>query len=187
MIQKSRTGSASSRARPSSSLSVSWSCCPWRSSSATSGRPSSTASNSSSSSSRPAASSASGRTPSRNASSCRPVCTTSSICPSSTARLSATAASRRTGCSTSMTSPPVLIPCGTCSPKAALPFTAVPKSSACLAQPWPCTIVPNRKSARKSLPCSFRLRLQPSSAALPNRLNLPSCSSPRSSMSSMPS
>lgn len=107
------------------------------------------------------------------------------ICPSSTARLSATAASRRTGCSTSMTSPPVLIPCGTCSPKAALPFTAVPKSSACLAQPWPCTIVPNRKSARKSLPCSFRLRLQPSSAALRNRLNLPSCSSPRSSMSSM--
>lgn len=107
--------------------------------------------------------------------------------PFITARLSATAASRRTGCSTSMTSPPVLIPCGICSPKAALLSTAVPKSSACLEQPWPCTIVPNRKSARKSLPCSFRLRLQPSSAALRNRLNLPSCSSPRSSMSSMPS
>ena len=108
-------------------------------------------------------------------------------CPSFTVRLSATAASRLTGCSTSMISPPVLIPCGTCSPKAALPSTAVPKSSACPAQPWPCTIVPNRKNARKSQPCSFRLRLRPFSAVLPNRLNLPSCSSHLSSMSFMPS
>ncbi len=126
-------------------------------------------------------------TPSRNAFSCRQACIISFTCPSFTVRLSATAASRLTGCSTSMISPPVLIPCGTCSPKAALPSTAVPKSSACPAQPWPCTIVLNRKNARKSQPCSFRLRLQPSSAALPNRLNLPSCSSLRSYTSSMPS
>ena len=37
----------------------------------------------------------------------------------------------------------------TCSPKAALPSTAVPKSSACPAQPWPCTIVLNRQKRKK--------------------------------------
>ena len=186
MIRKSRTGSASSRDRPSSSPSASWSCCPWRSSSVTSGR-------------YPARYRTVPVLPQDQRHLRRlglhflgthplagrlhhfiylPFIYGPAVCDGG---IQAYWLQHLNDFATSAHSLRDMFPQGGFALHGSAKVFGLPGAA------WPCTIVPNRKNARKSQPCSFRLRLQPSSAALPNRLNLPSCSSLRSCTSSMPS